>query len=127
MHSLVLTGEVPGIIGYAGSTPVGWCSIGPRAGFPGLARSRVLRSLDDTPVWSITCLLVDKNHRRRGVSVALLRAAIEHAASRGATVVEGYPVTPKSGSVPDVFAWTGVARAFIRAGFSEAGPSAEEV
>jgi hypothetical protein len=54
------------------------------------------------------------------VSVALLRAAAEHVASRGGAVVEGYPVDSRSASMPDAFAWTGLARAFVRAGFEEA-------
>ncbi len=58
--------------------------------------------------------------RERGVSVALIRAAADHARANGAEVIEGYPVTPKAESMPDVFAWTGLASAFIRAGFAEA-------
>ena len=58
-------------------------------------------------------------HRRRGVTVELLRAAAEHAARRGASILEGYPVEPSSGRLPDAFAWTGLASAFRRAGFEE--------
>jgi GNAT superfamily N-acetyltransferase len=121
LHSLVTAGREPGILAYSADRPVGWCSVGPRAGFPGLARSRVLKQLDDAPVWSVTCLLVAKDLRRRGVSVALLRAAVAHARRRGASIVEGYPVIPKAGRMPDVFAWTGTATAFTRAGFVKAG------
>ncbi len=34
-------------------------------------------------------------------------------------MVEGYPVEPKRSPMPDVFAWTGLADAFLRAGFKE--------
>jgi GNAT superfamily N-acetyltransferase len=78
-----------------------------------------MRAVDDRPVWSVVCLFVAKGHRRRGISVALLRGAAEFAASRGARVVEGYPVEPRSSAMPDVFAWTGTASAFRAAGFSE--------
>ena len=37
----------------------------------------------------------------------------------GARIVEGYPVEPRRGSMPDAFAWTGTASAFRRAGFVE--------
>lgn len=121
MHALVKSGRVPGILAYAHNKPIGWCSVAPREHFPGLSRSRVLRPVDTRPVWSISCLLVDKAWRRQGVSVALLRAAAEHARANGAEVIEGYPVTPKTESMPDVFAWTGLASAFTRAGFYEAG------
>ena len=121
MHALVRSGRVPGILAYAESKPIGWCSVAPREHFPGLARSRVLRPLDERPVWSISCLLVDKAWRKRGVSVALIRAAAEHARANGAEIIEGYPVTAKAEAMPDVFAWTGLASAFARAGFYEAG------
>jgi GNAT superfamily N-acetyltransferase len=57
--------------------------------------------------------------RRRGLSVALLRAAGDFAASQGARIVEGYPVEPSSGTMPDAFAWTGTAAAFRAAGYEE--------
>ncbi len=49
----------------------------------------------------------------------LLRAAAEYARKRGAAIVEGYPVEPKKGEMPDVFAYTGLASAFRQAGFVE--------
>jgi len=38
---------------------------------------------------------------------------------RGAVVIEGYPVDPRKGTMPDAFAWTGLVSAFRRAGFDE--------
>jgi GNAT superfamily N-acetyltransferase len=85
-----------------------------------LAHSRVLKRIDAQPVWSVSCFFVTRAWRRRGVSVALLRAAVDFAASQGARVVEGYPVEPNAGKMPDVFAWTGTLAAFRAAGFAEA-------
>jgi GNAT superfamily N-acetyltransferase len=109
----------PGILAFAGDVPVGWCAVAPREDYPGLGRSRILKAADDVPVWSVSCLFVAKEYRRRGVSVALLKAATEFVAGRGGTVVEGYPVEPKSPAMPAAFAWTGIASAFLRAGFRE--------
>jgi len=120
MKHLVGAGGVPGLLGFRGSEPVGWVSIEPREAFPRLGRSRVLAPVDDEPVWSIVCLFVAKSHRRTGVSVRLLRGAVDWARSQGARIVEGYPVEPVNDTVPDVFAWTGLASAFRAAGFSEA-------
>jgi len=119
MRKLAAAGEAPGILAYAGREPIGWCAAAPREQYVRLERSRVLQRIDDRPVWSVTCLFVKKEHRNRGVSVELLRAAVAFARARGATVVEGYPVEPKRGKMPDVFAWTGVVSAFKRAGFVE--------
>ncbi len=119
MHGLVESGLAPGILGYHGGEPVGWCAVAPRVCYPALERSRVLKPIDDLPVWSISCLFVRKEHRRKGISVQLLRAAVEHVRSQGGTVVEGYPVEPRSENMPAPFAWTGLASAFRKAGFQE--------
>jgi GNAT superfamily N-acetyltransferase len=74
---------------------------------------------DRSDVWSVPCFFVSRPHRHRGLTVALLEAAVNHAARRGARVVEGYPVEP-AGEQADVFVYTGLASAFRRAGFREA-------
>jgi GNAT superfamily N-acetyltransferase len=119
MQALVAAGEVPGILAYAQGVPVGWCAVAPRERYPALGRSRVLKRIDDTPVWSVSCLFVAKEYRRQGVSVELLKAAVAHVRGQGGTTVEGYPVEPRQGEMPAAFAWTGVASAFLRAGFVE--------
>jgi len=120
MHRIVEAGEVPGILAYRGAQAKGWCAIAPRSCYPALARSRILRPVDDRPCWSIACLFIAKDSRRAGLSTALLGAAVAHARSRGAELVEGYQVEPKTDKdLPPAFAWTGLARAFRRAGFTE--------
>ncbi len=116
---IVESGQKPGVLAYVNGNPVGWCSVGPRENYPVLERSSVLGRVDDKPVWSVTCLFVTKPFRRAGVSRELLRSAAAHAASCGATAVEGYPIEPRKSSMPDAFAWTGLVSAFRRAGFKE--------
>jgi GNAT superfamily N-acetyltransferase len=119
LRKIVKSGQIPGILAYAGEKPVAWCSVGPRETFPALGRSRVLKRIDDKPVWSIVCLFVDKKFRKRGVSVAMLEAAIDYVKKNGGKIVEGYPVEPKKGRWPDAFVWTGVPSAYLKAGFKE--------
>jgi hypothetical protein len=116
---LVRKGPAPGILGYAGGEPVAWCAVAPREAYVQLERSRVLKRIDAEPVWSVSCLFVARGWRRRGASVAMLRAAGAFVASHGARIVEGYPVEPTTGKMPDVFAWTGTAAAFVTAGYRE--------
>ena len=117
---IVARGEEPGVLAYAGEEPVGWCAVAPREAYPRLDRSRILAPLDAAAVWSIPCLFVARPWRRRGVSRALIEAAVANARSRGAKLVEGYPVEPAERQA-DAFVWTGLASAFERAGFREAG------
>lgn len=116
---IVAAGEIPGIIAYVDNQPVGWCALAPRETYLVLANSRILQPVDEQPVWSITCFFVARRFRRKGVSVALLRAAAEYAGKHGAKIVEGYPVEPKQGKMADVFVWSGLASAFRQAGFVE--------
>src|SRR5688572_3092104 len=119
LRRIVASGDRPGLIAYDGDDPVGWIAIAPRETYTRLAASRTLKPLDDTPVWSITCFFVAKDYRGRGVSERLIRGAVDHARSRGARMVEGYPVVSSTGKMPDAFAWTGLPSAFERAGFRE--------
>ncbi len=117
---LVDSGQIPGIIAYAGEEPVGWCALEPRDRYDTLARSRVLKPIDDAAVWSVVCFFVAKPFRRRGLTSKLLKAALAYAEENGATIVEGYPVDPKSGRMPDAFAYTGLPSSFLASGFVEA-------
>lgn len=119
MRRIVQRGEEPGILAFHGGAPVGWVAVSPRERYPALLRSRILRPLDDRPVWSVTCLFVHKEFRNRGLSRGLLRAAVDHVRAHGGKIVEGYPVEPRKDRMPDAFAWTGLASAFLSAGFRE--------
>ena len=119
IKALVDSGNIPGILAYVDDEPVGWCSIAPRQEFATLARSRILKPVDDQPVWSVVCFFVTRKYRRQGLTIQLLNAAVEYATSKGATIIEGYPVEPKEGKAPDVFVFTGLSSAFKQAGFKE--------
>ncbi len=119
MKKMVNEGTVPGLIAYAAGEPIAWCALAPRQDYPVLQRSRVLKPVDEAPVWSVVCFFVAKPFRKRGVSAELLRAAVQYAKRKGARLVEGYPIAPKKASMPDVFAWTGLSGTFLAAGFME--------
>ena len=119
MKALVDGGEVTGLLGFVGNLPVAWCSLGPRPNFSWLERSRIFKPVDDRAVWSIVCFFVAKDRRRQGLSVAMLEEACDFAASRGAECLEGYPVEPRKKSMPDLFAFNGIAATFLEAGFHE--------
>ena len=116
---LIENGEIPGLIAYIKDEPAAWCSIAPRENFQALERSRILKRVDDKPVWSIVCFFVSKPYRRMGISQYLIKTAAKYAGKQGAKIVEGYPVDPKKENSPDVFVYTGLFSAFKKAGFSE--------
>lgn len=125
MREIVSSGRAPGILAYLDGEPVGWCSVGPRSEYPVLGRSWVLKPVDDQPVWSVVCFFIAKPYRGQGMSGILLEAAVRYAREQGASIVEGYPVDPRKESTPDVFAFTGLASTFLRAGFEEVARRSE--
>jgi GNAT superfamily N-acetyltransferase len=118
-RNLVDSGKIPGILAYTEGQPVGWCAVAPRETFPRLERSRILKRVDDEPVWSVVCFFVAKAFRGMRVSVRLLEAAVNYVRKQGGSIVEGYPVEPKKDWTPDPFVYTGLASAFREVGFVE--------
>jgi hypothetical protein len=66
---------------------------------------------------------VAKNFRRKGITVRLLKAAVEHVKNQGGRIVEGYPVETEK-DMPAPFIHTGTASAFRQAGFKEVARNA---
>ena len=93
------SGETSGLVAYLGEEPVGWCAVEPRPAYVGL--TRVFRvpwegrdeDRTDQTVWAVTCLFTRAGFRKRGVSRALARAAVDHARAGGARALEAYPIT----------------------------------
>jgi GNAT superfamily N-acetyltransferase len=119
MQQLVKKNKPAGVLAFQDDKPVGWCAVAPRSEYIRLETSRVLKAVDDQPVWSISCFFIQKGFRNKGLSRQLLKAAINYAVSNGAKIIEGYPIDSKKGKMPDVFAWTGFSSAFINTGFKE--------
>jgi GNAT superfamily N-acetyltransferase len=110
----------PGVVTYLDGEPVGWCSIGPRSEIPRLAASKLIRPVDDVPVWSIICVIVRSGYRKSGVTAAMLEGAVEYARSKGAPAVEAHPVDPP-GRMDLTMAFVGTKSMFERAGFEVVG------
>jgi len=113
------SGQVPGILAYHKYQPIAWIAVEPREAYPRLERSRTLKKVDDKPVWSVVCFFIAKEYRRQGVSVQVLKAAVDYAEKQGAKIIEGYPSVTKSKKWPDPWLWMGLASTFQKAKFEE--------
>jgi GNAT superfamily N-acetyltransferase len=113
-REVVMKGPPPGLLAFDGDLAVGWCQLTPRDALPWLDRAWRLKRVDDAPVWSISCFYVRIGFRKRGVTAALIEAALEAARQAGAPALEAYPLdadlTPSTSG-------TGYASTFARAGF----------
>ena len=113
-REVVKRGPPPGVLAFDGNVAVGWCQVTPREALPWLDRAWRLRRVDELPVWSISCFYVRKGYRRKGVTSALIAAALETARRAKAPALEAYPLdanlTPSASS-------TGFVTTFERARF----------
>ena len=116
--SYVESGAIPGLLAFENDEPVGWIAVEPRLVYSKLAHSRILKPVDDADVWSVPCFFVAKQARRQGLTVKLLKAAVDYVKGQGGKIVEGYPVDAKK-DMPAPFVYTGTAVAFQKAGFVE--------
>src|SRR5581483_10429434 len=91
-REVVKRGPPPGLIAFEGNVAVGWCQVTPRNALPWLDRVWRLKRVDDLPVWSISCLYVRKGYRKRGITSALIAAAVKAAKSAEAPALEAYPL-----------------------------------
>ena len=107
-----------GLVAYVGREPVGFVSLGPRVDFARVANSRATPAFEEA-AWVIPCITVRRGYRGRGVAVAMLRAAVDYAAKRGAPAVEAYP-RAEAERVHDDFAYIGTEAMFRKAGFRRA-------
>ncbi len=118
-QAIVAVGEEPGLLAYVGEEPVGWCAVAPRGSYPSMERAPTLKSVDNLPVWAVSCFFIAQPWRRHGLSLALLRQAVAFARGKGAQVVEGYPREASTGRMADDWLWTGLPSVFRQAGFLE--------
>ena len=117
MKELVWEDKPTGILGFYEGQAIAWCAFAPREDFIKLENSRVHKRIDNKSVWSIPCFFIDKNFRRHGVSVELLKGVIRYARDVGIKIIEAYPTTPTQEKLADSFAWIGLYKSFERAGF----------
>jgi GNAT superfamily N-acetyltransferase len=117
-----------GLVAYLEGEPVGWCAVEPRPAYQGLLRVyRVpwegrAEDKNDESVWAVTCVFARAGFRRRGVSYALARAAVDFAREGGAEALEAYPMLTQRG---EEITWgelhMGTRSIFAAAGFTEVG------
>jgi GNAT superfamily N-acetyltransferase len=114
-----------GLVAYVDGEPTGWAAVEPRPAYPKLRTARVPWSgrdedKDDGDIWAVTCLVVRKGYRGRGLTYPLARATIGFARERGARALEAYPMITEPGRE---ITWgelhVGARQVFEDAGFEE--------
>jgi GNAT superfamily N-acetyltransferase len=114
-----------GLVAYVDGAPAGWVAVEPRTAYPKLRTTRIPWSgrdqdKDDDGIWAVTCLVVRKGYRGRGLTYPLAEATIDFARERGARALEAYPMITQPGRQ---ITWgelrVGARQVFQDAGFKE--------
>ncbi|MFI6814548.1 GNAT family N-acetyltransferase [Nonomuraea sp. NPDC050328] len=125
LRSQTAAPETSGLVAYLDGEPVAWVAVEPRVAYPKLRTLRVPWSgreedKDDEGVWSVTCFVVRKGYRGRGLTYELARAVVPYARERGARALEAYAMLTQPGKE---ITWgelhVGAVQVFEEAGFTE--------
>jgi GNAT superfamily N-acetyltransferase len=115
-----------GILVYTNGEPVGWCQYGPREELTRIDHTRTYRvpapKINTEKFWRITCFVVDRKYRRRGIAGVALAAALESIEREGGGTVEAYPVANWEDKSFGNMSTHGTVSMFTRAGFKRVAP-----
>ena len=114
MKARIMDGTTAGLVGYLEGEPVAWVSIAPRDTYRAFGGPDAEAG---EKIWSLACMYIHRKLRGEGRGNELIEAARAYAKKRGGTVLEAYPVDPKSPS----YRFMGFVPAFKRLGFEEIG------
>lgn len=116
MKTLLIAGEVPGLVALSGERAIGWCAFGPRSRYPQYENEDEIE-----PAWAIPCLYIERSADRALVGRVLIEAAAELATSSGAVALDGPPSWWLSG---DADAVASVTALFLANGVGRVGTGA---
>ena len=115
---LVREGKAHAALVFDGDDAVGWCQFGSPAELPGIYhRKEYEAGLVSLPDYRLTCIFVDRNHRREGVASVAVGGALDLIAQAGGGVVEAYPHDTAGKKMSSSFIYDGTRSMFEKLGF----------
>jgi GNAT superfamily N-acetyltransferase len=123
---LVACDRAHGILVYANEEPVGWCQFGLSDELPRIDNSRRYARLapakTNRKLWRITCFVVMKDFRKKGVATVALQAALASIKAKGGGLVEAYPISRWLSRAFGNESTHGTASMFAKQGFKPVAP-----
>ena len=114
---LVEAGKAHAALVYNGDVCVAWCQFGPPQELPNIYHRKEVEAKMTLPDWRITCIFVDRDYRKRGLSFFALNGALELIRDLGGGVIESYPQDTQGKKVSNSFLYNGTKEIFEKAGF----------
>jgi GNAT superfamily N-acetyltransferase len=120
---LVEEGRAHAAVVFDGEQAVAWAQYGTPEELPNIHhRKQYLAELDELPDYRITCVFVDRDHRRKKVTEVAIRGALDLIAQAGGGVVEAYPHEKPTKKVSSSFLYNGTVPLYERMGFEYVRP-----
>jgi hypothetical protein len=120
-RELVEAGQAHAALVMDGKEAIAWAEYGTPDELPNIHhRKQYLAEADVTPDYRITCVFVDKRHRRGGVTELAITGALDLIAQAGGGRVESYPhdLTDQTKKMSSSFLYNGTRRLYERLGFT---------
>lgn len=123
MQELVSQNRAHGLLAYWNQECVGWIAIDPMLDLVG----HDCQATGKAGEWSIHCIFIKGEFRRRGFSVRLIEAAIKYASAKGARWISAFPIPEANRArFPENEAeFSGRFSTFKKLGFTPDGPPGE--
>ena len=91
---LIKSEKLNGFLAYADDIPIGWCNAGPRTN---VTITPDYEEPEADQIVALTCFIVAKEYRGKGVARLLMKTALEVFKSKGYKYAEGYPLEKMEG------------------------------
>ncbi len=115
---VVEEGRAHAALVFDGDAAVGWCEYGTPEELPSIYhRAQYEQERDLVPDYRLTCFFIDRDYRRRGVSSAALRGALDLIDQEGGGVVEACPRDTQGKKLSASHLYNGTRSQFEKAGF----------
>ena len=118
---LVDEGVAHAALVMAGEEAVAWAEYGTPEELPTIHHRKEYDATKEAePDYRITCVFVDKRHRRQGVTEMAIQGALDQIARAGGGRVESYPhdLTEQTKKMSSSFLYNGTRRLYERLGFT---------
>lgn len=120
---LVREGKAHAALVFHGDVALSWCQFGTPDELPNIFhRKEYEAALGSLPDYRLTCIFVDRNHRREGLAAVAVEGALELIAKQGGGVVEAYPQDTGGKKISASFLYSATRGMFEKAGFGYERP-----
>jgi hypothetical protein len=125
---LVREGKAHAALVFDGDTAVAWCQYGSPEELPRINHRKEWEAglAGDPPAYRLTCIFVDRDHRRKGLAAMAVRGALDLIAKEGGGVVEGYPHDLQGQKMRSQFLYSATRTMFERLGFTYERPKGKK-